>query len=160
MRPRPRSRPAAVHPASAPRDPRRTRTPHALAATRYRRDPSTPLPDGSYFPIHKITELAALTRSIAVHTLHSRTPPHWPRAKRSAHDVTDAPANDIVRILGTKVSAGRREGLGMAGPFAAMYETRHAHAPACAAVSGILLCSWSVCVLVWIVHVFHECVSI
>ena len=24
-------------------------------------------PDGSYFPIHKITELAALTRSIAVH---------------------------------------------------------------------------------------------
>ena len=27
-----------------------------------RRDPSTPLPDGSYFPIHKITEPAALTR--------------------------------------------------------------------------------------------------
>ena len=30
---------------------------------------STPLPDGSYFPIHKITEPAALTRSIAVHIL-------------------------------------------------------------------------------------------
>ena len=25
-------------------------------------------PDGSYFPIHKLTELEALTRSIAVHT--------------------------------------------------------------------------------------------
>ena len=33
-----------------------------------RRDPSTPPPDGSYFPIHKITELEAPTRSIAVHT--------------------------------------------------------------------------------------------
>ena len=29
----------------------------------------TPPPDGSYFHIHKITELAALTRSIAVHTV-------------------------------------------------------------------------------------------
>ena len=28
----------------------------------------TYIPDGSYFPIHKITEPAALTRSIAVHT--------------------------------------------------------------------------------------------
>ena len=27
-----------------------------------------PLPDGFYFPIHKITEPAALTQSIAVHT--------------------------------------------------------------------------------------------
>ena len=27
----------------------------------------TPPPDGSYFPIHKITEPEALTRSIAVH---------------------------------------------------------------------------------------------
>ena len=39
-----------------------------------RQDPSTPLPDGSYFPMHKITELAALTRSIVVHTTRSQTP--------------------------------------------------------------------------------------
>ena len=30
-----------------------------------RRDPSTPPPDGSYFPIHKITEPEAVTRSIS-----------------------------------------------------------------------------------------------
>ena len=30
---------------------------------------TTPLPDGPYFPIHKITEPAALTRSIAVNIL-------------------------------------------------------------------------------------------
>ena len=34
-----------------------------------RPNPSTPLPDGSYFPIRKITELAALTRSITVHMI-------------------------------------------------------------------------------------------
>ena len=34
-----------------------------------RRDPSTPPSDGSHFPIPKITEPAALTRSITVHTV-------------------------------------------------------------------------------------------
>ena len=32
------------------------------------RDPSTPPPDGYTFPIHEITELSALNRSITVHT--------------------------------------------------------------------------------------------
>ena len=45
-----------------------------VASAKQRAQPRTRLPDGSYFPIHKITELAALTRSIAVHThTHQRT---------------------------------------------------------------------------------------
>ena len=41
---------------------------YQMAPTYHTTRPLSQHPDGSYFPIHKITEPAALTRSIAVHT--------------------------------------------------------------------------------------------
>ena len=42
---------------------------------------------------------------------------------------SDAQNDGILRIWLAAVSDGRRAALGMAGPFASRYETRHGHAP-------------------------------
>ena len=82
------------------------------------------------------------------------------RAKRWPFNLTDASLDDILRILGMAVSVGRRDGLGMAGPYAAMYETRRAHAPRMRSpFRSTSVCAWSVCDVVCIRYVFQECVS-
>ena len=79
------------------------------------------------------------------------------RESRWTLHVNDALQDGIVRILSTAVSVWRRRGLGMAGPFAAMYETRHGLAPRMRfSCWSIDVPRWTACSLLWRLHVVHE----
>ena len=79
------------------------------------------------------------------------------RESRWTLHVNDALQDGFLRIFLATMSERRRAGLGVAGLFAARYETRDGHDPRMRRTCQTHdVPRWSMCGLLWSLHVLHE----